>query len=132
MLVRHGTATQLHVQGKPMLLIAGELGNSSASSPVYMEPHWPRLRALNLNTVLAPIQWDMIEPREGQFDWSSVNTLIRSARANDLKIVVLWFGAYKNSMSTYVPEWVKRDATRPARSGPTARASRSCRRIRPR
>ena len=111
-LVRHGTATQLHVQGKPMLLIAGELGNSSASSPQYMEPHWPRLRAMNLNTVLAPIQWDMIEPREGQFDWTSVDTLIRSARANDLKIVVLWFGAYKNSMSTYVPEWVKRDATR--------------------
>lgn len=111
-LVRHGTATQLHVQGKPMLVIAGELGNSSASSPRYMEPHWPRLRAMNLNTVLAPIQWDMIEPQEGRFDWSSVDTLIRSARAHDLKLVVLWFGAYKNSMSTYVPEWVKRDAAR--------------------
>lgn len=111
-LVRHGTATQLEVQGKPMLLLAGELGNSSASSAAYMAPHWPRLKAMNLNTVLAPVQWDMIEPTEGRFDWSSVDRLIRDARAHDLRLVLLWFGAYKNSMSTYVPEWVKRDETR--------------------
>ena len=111
-LVKHGTVTQLEVQGKPMLLIAGELGNSSASSPSYMAPHWPRLRGMNLNTVLVPVQWELIEPEEGRFDWTSVDTLIRSARANDLKLVVLWFGAYKNSMSAYVPEWVKRDQAR--------------------
>lgn len=111
-LVRHGTAMQLHVQGKPMLLIAGELGNSSASSPTYMAPHWARLKAMHLNTVLAPVQWDMIEPVEGRYDWRSVDAAIAAARANGLRLVVLWFGAYKNSMSTYVPDWVKRDATR--------------------
>lgn len=111
-LVQQGSARQLIVQGKPMLLIAGELGNSSASSAAYMAPHWPRLRAMNLNTVLAPVQWEIIEPREGQFDWTSLDQLIRSARAHDLKLVLLWFGAYKNSMSTYVPEWVKRDQRR--------------------
>ena len=77
-----------------------------------MRPHWPRLKAMNLNTVLAPVSWELIEPIEGKFDWRSVDELLRDARAHDLKLVMLWFGAWKNSMSTYVPSWVKRDATR--------------------
>ena len=77
-----------------------------------MRPHWPRLKAMNLNTVLAPVEWDLIEPIEGKFDWTSVDELLRDARAHDLKLVILWFGAWKNSMSTYVPSWVKRDQQR--------------------
>jgi beta-galactosidase GanA len=111
-LVRQGSATQLVVQGKPMLLIAGELGNSSSSSAAYMAQHWAKLRAMNLNTVLTPVSWELIEPEEGRFDWSSVDGLIRDARAHDLKLVFLWFGAWKNSMSTYAPAWVKRDPAR--------------------
>ena len=61
------------------------------------EPHWPRLRAMYLNTVLAPVQWELIEPVEGRFDWSSVDELIRAARANDLKLVILWFGTYRTA-----------------------------------
>ncbi|MEN2787259.1 DUF5597 domain-containing protein [Sphingomonas qilianensis] len=109
---RQGTATQLIVGGRPMLILGGELGNSSASSAAYMAPHWAKLKAMHLNTVLAPVAWELIEPREGVFDWSSVDALVRDARAHDLKLVILWFGAWKNSMSTYVPSWVKRDQTR--------------------
>jgi beta-galactosidase GanA len=111
-LVKHGAATQLVVQGKPMLLLAGELSNSAASSAGYMAPHWPRLRAMHLNTVLAPVSWELVEPTEGHFDWHSVDDLLAGARANDLKLVLLWFGAWKNSMSTYAPAWVKRDSMR--------------------
>lgn len=111
-LVKHGSATQLSVQGKPMLLIAGELGNSTASSAAYMAPHWAKLKAMHLNTVLTPVSWELIEPQEGRYDWSSVDALLRDARANDLKLVLLWFGAWKNSMSTYAPAWVKRDQER--------------------
>ena len=111
-LEKQGTAMRLMVKGQPMLVLAGELGNSSASSAAYMAPHWARLKAMHLNTVLAPVSWELIEPREGQFDWSSVDGLITAARANDLKLVVLWFGAWKNSMSTYAPAWVKRDQAR--------------------
>jgi beta-galactosidase GanA len=92
--------------------LGGELGNSSASSDRYMAPHWPRLKQMHLNTVLAPVYWELIEPTEGHFDWSSVDSLIKAARANDLKLIFLWFGAWKNSMSTYVPAWVKRDQRR--------------------
>jgi beta-galactosidase GanA len=111
-LEKQGSAMHLVVKGKPMLMLAGELGNSSASSAEYMAPHWQRLKRMHLNTVLTPVSWELIEPAEGRFAWESVDALIKAARANDLKLVVLWFGAWKNSMSTYVPAWVKRDQAR--------------------
>ncbi|HYJ42416.1 MAG TPA: DUF5597 domain-containing protein [Steroidobacteraceae bacterium] len=111
-LAKQGSTQQLIVDGKPFLILGGELGNSSSSSANYMRPHWPRLKAMNLNTVLAPVSWELIEPHEGKFDWTSVDELLRDARAHDLKLVILWFGAWKNSMSTYVPSWVKRDQNR--------------------
>jgi beta-galactosidase GanA len=111
-LERQGTAMRLIVQNRPMLVLGGELGNSSASSSSYMAPHWSRLRQMHLNTVFAPVSWQLIEPVEGRFDWDSVDALIHSARASDEKLVLLWFGAWKNSMSTYVPSWIKRDQQR--------------------
>jgi beta-galactosidase GanA len=107
-----GSATQLIVNGQPLLILGGELGNSSASSAAYMAPRWPRLHQMHLNTVITPISWELVEPEEGRFDWSSVDSAIAAARVNQLKLVVLWFGAWKNSMSTYVPAWVKRDQSR--------------------
>jgi beta-galactosidase GanA len=102
----------LVVDGKPMLVLGGELGNSSASSQAYMARYWPKLKAMNLNTVLAPVSWELIEPKEGVYDFSSVDGLLKDARAQDMHLVLLWFGAWKNSMSTYVPSWVKRDDVR--------------------
>lgn len=111
-LEKQGRTQQLLVHDKPYLILGGELGNSSATSAEYMKPHWPRLKAMKLNTVLAPVYWELVEPVEGEFDWSSVDALLRDARAHHMKIVVLWFGAWKNSMSTYAPSWVKRDQKR--------------------
>lgn len=103
---------QLIVDGKPFLVLGGELGNSSASDRAWLAPRWARMKAMNLNTVLAPVCWELIEPVEGQYDWSSVDWLIEDARANDMRLVLLWFGVWKNSMSTYVPSWVKRNPVR--------------------
>jgi hypothetical protein len=97
-------------------MLAGELGNSTASNLHYLRPFWSRLRGLHLNTVLAPVYWELIEPREGEFDFSLVDGLIEGARAHDLHLVLLWFGSWKNSMSSYVPAWVKRDQQRFPRS----------------
>jgi beta-galactosidase GanA len=108
---RQGAATQLIVQDRPFLVLGGELGNSSGE-PDYLRPFWPKLKALNLNTVLAPVSWELLEPVEGRFDFSTVDGLIRDARSNNLRLVLLWFGVWKNSMSTYVPGWVKRDHRR--------------------
>ena len=111
-LEKKGTATQLVVDGQPFLMLGGELHNSSSSSLAYMKPIWPVLQSMHLNAVLAPVSWELIEPREGQFDFSVVDGLIQGARSHDLHLVLLWFGTWKNSMSCYVPEWVKTDSRR--------------------
>jgi hypothetical protein len=111
-LEKRGSATQLIVDGKPFLVLGGELHNSSSSSIEYMKPVWPRLAAMHLNTVLLPVAWETIEPEEGRFDFSVVDGLLEGARANNLKLVILWFGAWKNTYSSYVPAWVKADTER--------------------
>lgn len=109
---KHGAATQLIVDGKPFLMLAGELHNSSASSLDYMRPIWPRLAAIPLNTVLTPVYWELVEPAEGKFDFTLVDGLIRQARENHLHIAFLWFGAWKNGWSSNSPLWVKTDPKR--------------------
>ena len=106
-LVKTNGVTQLYVGGKPFLILGGELGNSSASDMNYLRPYWPKLKSMHLNTVLAPVYWELLEPAEGQFDFTLVDSLIAGARQRDLKLVLLWFGSWKNSMSCYAPEWIK-------------------------
>jgi beta-galactosidase GanA len=108
--LRHqGTATQLVVDGKPFLILGGELHNSSSSSLEYLQPAWDRLAAQHLNTVLAGVSWELIEPEEGRFDFQLVDGLVRDARAHQMKLVLLWFGSWKNGTSSYPPVWMKRD-----------------------
>lgn len=109
---KQGTATQLVVDGKPMLMLAGELHNSSTSDAGYMKPIWPRMAAMGLNTVIAPVSWELIEPAEGRFDFVLVDGMIDGARRNDLRLVLIWFGSWKNGASTYEPSWVKKDIER--------------------
>ena len=107
----HG-ASQILVDGKPFLMRGGELENSSASSLDFLSSIWPEVAAMHFNTVLAPAYWQLIEPREGQFDFTTVDGLILGARVHHMKLVLLWFGSWKNSMSCYAPSWVKRDEAR--------------------
>jgi beta-galactosidase GanA len=111
-LERRGAATQLIVDGKPFLILGGETHNSSYSSADYMKPIWPKLAAMNLNTVVVPVAWENIEPREGQYDFTIADDLIKGARDARLRLVLLWFGSWKNTYSSYAPAWVKRDVAR--------------------
>lgn len=109
-LERHpdGSAT-LMVGDRPYIVIGGETGNSMASCPADIDRCMLDAREHGYNTVLIPMAWELIEPRQGQYDFSSVDTIIASARRHDLKIIPLWFGVWKNSMSCYTPAWFKRD-----------------------
>jgi hypothetical protein len=109
---RNGEATQLIVDGAPYLAFSGELHNSSASSPAYMAPVWDKLARNNVRTVISTASWEQVEPEEGRYDFAAVDDQIRQARARGLRLVMIWFGGYKNAESTYTPSWVRRDEAR--------------------
>jgi hypothetical protein len=111
-LENHGTTRQLIVDGQPMLMLAGETGNSSASDLNYLDAIWPKIVQMKLNTLLVPAYWELIEPSEGKFDFTLVDGAINGARKHNIKLVFLWFGTWKNSMSCYAPPWMKRDQAR--------------------
>jgi hypothetical protein len=102
----------LFVDGKPYLILGGELGNSSAGTSAQADTILPRLAKLHLNTVLMPVAWEQIEPIEGEFDFSILDHWIDVAREQNLHLVLLWFGSWKNSVSSYAPVWVKKDTRR--------------------
>ena len=101
----------LLVDGEPFLMLGAQVHNSSNYEA--MLPHvWPTIRALGANTVEVPIAWEQVEPVEGQFDFSFLDALVGQARENDVRLVLLWFGTWKNTGPSYTPEWVKGDTTR--------------------
>lgn len=103
------TGQQLVVDGKPVLLLGGQLHNSTPSSPVYARPVWERLAAMGLRTVIGNVSWSQVEPEEGRFDFSTVDGQIGEARDRGMRLILIWFGAYKNAASTYAPRWVRED-----------------------
>ena len=111
-LEKRGAVEQLTVDGKPFLILGGELHNSSASSLEYMKPIWPQLQAMHLNTVVTPLSWELVEPAEGKYDFRLVDGLLDQARQAHLRVVFLWLASWKNGMSSYAPVWVKEDTRR--------------------
>ncbi|KAF2993894.1 hypothetical protein E8E13_002586 [Curvularia kusanoi] len=108
------TSSQLIVNGKPFLMLSAELHNSTLSSASYMATNnvWQNMKNMHINTLLGSVSWEQIEPTEGHFDFSNLDAIIQEARVWDMKLVLLWFGSFKNALSTYVPAWVKKDAKR--------------------
>lgn len=107
---------QLLVQDKPFLILGGELGNSSAGTFAQADAILPQLARLHLNAVLVPVAWEQVEPHEGLFDFSILDHWIDVARQQNLHLVLLWFGSWKNAFSEYAPDWVKSDTKRSPRA----------------
>jgi beta-galactosidase GanA len=93
-------------------ILGGELSNSAATSVADIDEVMPRMKALGLNTVLIPAYWELMEPVEGKFDFTLIDRTIDVARREQLHVVFLWFGVWKNSMSCYTPGWFKQDTKR--------------------
>ena len=101
----------LFVDGKPFVALSGETHNSSASDPSYMERKiWPNIENLNMNSLIVPVSWEQIEAEEGKFDFSIPDAIIKQARERNIRLIMLWFGLWKNSESMYVPGWMKEDS----------------------
>ncbi len=109
--IDHATG-QLLVHGKPFLIRGGELGNSSAGTSAQADAILPDLARMHLNAVLMPVAWEQIEPKEGAFQFTILDHWIDVARQQNLHLVLLWFGSWKNAFSEYAPAWVKSDTKR--------------------
>ncbi|MEG3164378.1 DUF5597 domain-containing protein [Sphingomonas sp. PB2P19] len=101
----------LIVDGAPFLMLSAQVNNSSNYAS-QLPAVWPMLDRLHANTVEIPVAWEQIEPTEGKFDFSFVQALLDQARAHDKRVVLLWFGTWKNTSPAYTPDWVKLDNRR--------------------
>ena len=102
--------TELIVDEKPFLILGGEFHNSSGSDLNYLEKHvWPGLRRLGGNCYLTPVYWECMEPQKGVYDFTLVDGVIEQARREKVRLVLLWFGLWKNGKSEYIPVWMKKD-----------------------
>src|SRR4051794_13112436 len=110
--VRTPYGSQLLVDGAPFLSLGGELHNSSPSSPVYMAPIWDRLAEKDVRSIVGAASWQLVEPEEGTFDFTAVDDQVTQARARGIRLVLIWFGSYKNAESSYAPSWLRRDEKR--------------------
>jgi beta-galactosidase GanA len=101
----------LIVDGAPFLMLAAQANNSS-NYPAALPKVWPAVQYLQANTLQMPVAWEQVEPQEGQFDFSFVDTLLAGARERELRLVLLWFATWKNNSPKYAPSWVKLDNRR--------------------
>jgi beta-galactosidase GanA len=101
----------LFVAGAPFLML-GVQANNSSNYPAILPQVWPMLERLHANTLEIPVAWEQIEPVEGKFDFSWLDTLVEQARARDKRLVLLWFATWKNTGPSYAPAWVKTDNQR--------------------
>jgi hypothetical protein len=101
----------LLVDGRPFLIMGAQAHNSSAW-PAMLPKVWPAMKYLGVNTVELPVYWEQLEPQPDRFDFDVVDTLLAQARQNDVRLVLLWFGTWKNGSAHYRPEWMKREPER--------------------
>jgi beta-galactosidase GanA len=86
--MENGTG-QLIVNGQPFLILGGELGNSSAGTSAEADLIVPKLAVMHVNTILMPVAWEQIEPKEGSFDFSILDHWIETARGHNVHLVLL-------------------------------------------
>ncbi len=96
------------IDGKPFLILGAQINNSSSWAST-LPKTWPALEDLHVNTVEAPVYWEQMESQQGKFDFANVDLLVNGAREHHLRLVLLWFGTWKNGQAHYVPEWIKND-----------------------
>jgi beta-galactosidase GanA len=110
-LVHNSERYTLVVDGAPYFVLGAQVGNSSGW-PDKLQSLWTKASQVHLNTLEVPVYWEQMEPAEGVFDDTVVDAIVNQARAHHVRLILLWFGTWKNGRMHYVPGWVKRDQAR--------------------
>ena len=101
----------LLVDGEPYIILGSQTNNSS-NYPAALKDVWPSVEKLGANTLSIPVAWEQVEPMEGSFDFSYLNVLLKEAKQHNVRLILLWFGTWKNNAPHYAPAWVKLDNKR--------------------
>lgn len=104
--------TLFHVKGVPFFSVGGQVNNSTPYSAEKVETVFSHVKDFGLNTVAAPVYWELLEPEEGHYDFAQTDMLMQAARRHGLQLVLLWFGTWKNGNSHYIPRWMKLNGKR--------------------
>jgi hypothetical protein len=104
--------TPFTVNNKPFFILGGQVHNSSGYTKETLETAYQAIKLLKANMIEIPVYWERIEPSEGKFDFSELDLVIMTARAAQVRLVLLWFATWKNGSMQYAPEWVKADPQR--------------------
>ncbi len=97
------------VNGKPFFSIGGQTNNSSTYDKDSIRQALKGIKVMGMNTIAAPLYWELIEPEEGKFCFDQIDMIVEEARKAKIKVVFLWFGTWKNGASHYIPVWMKSD-----------------------
>lgn len=107
-LAKENGAFQFMVDDRPFIVLGIQTNNSSGY-PGELERTWPLAKRIHVNTIEIPIQWQAVEPVQGKFDFSGVDGLVAGARKHRLRLILAWFGGFKNAAMHFSPAWVKED-----------------------
>lgn len=101
------------VDGRPFPFLGAQIRldallNCDQLSFTQVENYFRKAQELGVNCVQIPISWNMIEPREGEYDFSVVDTVLGFVNKYDLKMELLWFSTNMcgDSFSYLVPHYI--------------------------
>ena len=106
---------KLFVDGAPYLILAVQMNCDSCYSADTLEVLFQNAAKMGCNTVSVPFYWRRFEPEEGRYDTDFLESVLSRARKYALRVVLAWFGSYKNGALHYAPDWVLADTERFAR-----------------
>lgn len=96
-------------KGEPVFLTGLQCHNSSCGTEMIDRA----IQAVHLyggNLLEAPVYWCEVEKEPDCYDMSMAAELVDKVREAGLYLLLLWFGASKNGLFTYAPDYIK---TRP-------------------